>query len=693
MGEELGFHSNVNEPKDLGVRDAGEPRGSPLRWPRLVRPLLYALGIVILSFGLTAIVERTWLEGGGMPTLHRLHEFKMIFTSLLVALVVGWTIIRSSPTFLHSSPVEVEWARRDRLTQGERTRIYAEWFIAMRWIAVLIAGLLVFVSVKVVELLPSQVWWPLVLTVATLAVCNLFYTFFIRWETGGPVVLLVQGYVDLGILTVLLHFSGGLENPLSSVMIFHVIIGGILLSRGQCYGIAATASLLFAFLIWAEWAGFWQHYTLSVFPHVEQEGEVLRAAQQPLFAFSRPVLQSAILFLTAYFVTTLAERMRFNERRLEAMADRALADHQLLERALATTGAGLRVLNGDLQSYWASEQWNRWFVSAAGGNASGFMLDEADSPAHRTLQDGQVRVTELLLGAQEELPASSKVETSQRAFQVTTAPLLDVSGKISQVVELAQDITQQKRTQAQMIRAGKLAAVGELAGQVAHEVNNPVAIISNKASLLLSGHASGMTPKVIQELGKIRDLAKRVARIAQGLLSYCRPSVATRVPLDLRVPIRKSLVLVEEHARREGVRIEDHLPERMPVIQANPGELEQVFLNLYLNALDAMPKGGWLTVSALPGPVSLPDGKPAVAVVVEDTGCGIPGEIREEVFEPFFTTKQEGRGTGLGLSICLGLIRSHGGEIKIDSKLWQGTRVTVKLPMVVPDGKEAKPNG
>src|SRR5205823_3789234 len=139
-----------------------------------------------------------------------------------------------------------------------------------------------------------------------------------------------------------------------------------------------------------------------------------------------------------------------------------------------------------------------------------------------------------------------------------------------------------------------------------------------------------------------------VARIAQGLLSYCRPSVGTRVQLDPVFPVRKSLAIIEEHARKGGVQIEDQLPANLPLIQANAQELEQIFLNLFLNALDAMTNGGKLRVCTPPGPVRvLKNGKPAVAIIVSDTGTGIPKEIREKVFEPFFTTKREGRGTGL----------------------------------------------
>lgn len=659
---------------------------------QLGRPLLCALGVVMLIFCLSEVVEWKWLADMDLGQRHLLHAARGIFSSLLVALVVGWMVVKRSPPLLPVSPIAGEWPGPRRLGTGERIRMYARWFIAMRWIAVLVAGGLVFISVVVARLLPEEVLWPLAGTIATLALCNLVYGYVLRWEAGGRMVLLLQGYIDLGILVVLLHFSGGVENPLSTVMILHVIIGGILLSRGQCYGIAAVGSLLFGFLIWGEYTHALDHYTLKVFPHdLQHGGSLIHAAHQPLFALSRATLQSALLFLTGYFVTTLAERMRANESRLEAMAERALADRQLLERSLETTGAGLRVLSRDLDTYWVSNRWREWFSCGTTETCSICkLLDGAASPAGECLRNGQVRVTDIVVDSNNCPVLCRRQGVSQRIFQVTTAPLVDTAGQIGQVVELAQDITQQKQTQVQMIRAGKLAAVGELAGQIVHEINNPISIISAKASLLLSDRRNEMSPKLVEEIGKIEELAKRVARIAQGLLSYSRPAAGRHARLDPRVPIRQSLAMVEEHARRKNVLLEDLLPGHMPDVKANRQELEQVFLNLFLNALDAMPQGGSLRILAPPGRAELAQHTPAVNIAVEDTGCGIPAENLDKVFEPFFTTKKEGRGTGLGLSICLGLVRSHGGTMAIDSQIGRGTRITVTLPLETsPIEKEA----
>ena len=291
-------------------------------------------------------------------------------------------------------------------------------------------------------------------------------------------------------------------------------------------------------------------------------------------------------------------------------------------------------------------------------------------------------MTELVLELREENSRGLKnIAALRQWFQLTTAPLHDSQGKVAQVVELAQDITEQKRTQTQMMRAEQLAAIGELAGQVAHEVNNPIAIISAKTRLLLSDHRSEMSDDIASEIEKITDLSDRVARIAQGLLSYCRPSGAVRTQMDIRNSIRKALALIEQRAKQTGIEITEDLSNEVPMVEANPQEMEQVFLNLLLNALDAMHQGGRLTLSARQENEAADDANSWITVTVQDTGCGIPEEQRELIFQPFYTTKEQGRGTGLGLSICHGLIQSHGGTIDVESQPGEGTSFIVRLPV------------
>lgn len=655
----------------------------PLKSPISIQPVLITFMAIIFSivvgmFFFYDFIERTWLTDLDMETIHALHLTRGLVAALVAMTLVGWFILRWSHPLLERALSSEEWARGVLPGTGRRNTMYARWFILMRWIAVLVATFLIVATVQIAELLPHLVLWPLLITVALLAGLNLiYYIILLRANGVSHHFLSFQAYADLVLLTVLLHYSGSLENPMAPLMLFHVIIAGIILSRRQCFMVAAFACILFTLLAGLELVGILPHYTLDVFPHLAQEGQVVHAAKDPLYVTSHVVLHGAILFLTALFVTTLADRLHRDEMQLEQFADRILAERQLLEQALETTSTGLCVFDRNMEPLWQNQQWITWFGKRLADTQFYAQICGPDSDTRKTIEDRQVRVVEINPGST--TTSTAVGDHDVRTYQATTAPLIDQENEITGVVQLVHDITEQKRTQAGLVRAGKLAAVGEIAGEVAHEVNNPIAIISAKARLLLANHRVEISEKVAEELTKITQMADRVARIVQGLLSYSRPSAGLREPMDIRTPIRKTLELVEQRARLSGVRIVTHLPaSRLPVV-ANADELEQVFLNLFINSMDAIKDGGRLTVSAVLASNGSDSGS-VCEILVEDTGSGIAPEIQNRVFEPFFTTKAEGEGTGLGLSICLGLIQSHGGSIELTSEPGQGTRVTVRLP-------------
>lgn len=241
-----------------------------------------------------------------------------------------------------------------------------------------------------------------------------------------------------------------------------------------------------------------------------------------------------------------------------------------------------------------------------------------------------------------------------------------------------EDLRARKEMEKRLLQSSKLEAIGELAANIAHEMNNPLGIISAKARLLLFTEKEGMSPKVERELTKIIEQSDRLSRLTRGLLDYSRPSFGAKRPVDLHTPLRKALDILEHRAQTSRVEVIEELAEAPIYVEANPHELEQVFLNLFLNALEAMPGGGSLTLRS---GIREEPGEGSVAFVsIEDTGEGIPLEVQPKIFEPFFTTKEEGRGTGLGLSICFGLVRSHQGTIQVKSEEGEGATFTVALP-------------
>ena len=599
------------------------------------------------------------------------------------ALVVVVTAVAAAVWLLFKTPPFLPFVRGAAEgavdVEDQRLEKYARWFVHMRWVAALLALVLVVATVGL-RFLPTRVLAPLVLTVAAVAGTNLVYRALARRRAVTTRTLLAaQLYADLVLLVVLLHLSGGIENPLYLLPVFNVLLGGIVLTRRQCFVLAGAGGLVCSGAVWAECEHLIPHYTLSIVPH-GAHGE-FHVAFDPTYVTARVALQMAMMLLTAHFVSRLADQSRANERGLAAAAEEARAGRELLEQAVEATRTGLRIVDPELKPLFQNPQWERWFPAGTAAEQAIRAWSAAEgSPLRLTLTDSAVRRSEV------PMPAEGAMA---RTVLVTTAPLHDRAARVDRAVKLVQDVTEEKQNQARMLAACKLAAVGEVAGKLAHEINNPTAIVSAKARLLLSDRQAEMSPKVAREVERILELADRVAAIAKGLLAYGRPSAAPRMRLDPSLPLRRALALVEDQARRQGVRVVDHIGPGLPTVDASAPELEQVFLNLFLNALDVMPEGGILAVTAGPGSARLADGTPAAQVVVADTGPGIPEDVREHVFDPFFTTKEEGRGSGLGLAVCQGIVRNHRGEIEVESTQGHGARFAVRLPLLAGTGRDA----
>lgn len=292
---------------------------------------------------------------------------------------------------------------------------------------------------------------------------------------------------------------------------------------------------------------------------------------------------------------------------------------------------------------------------------------------------------------------------------------------------VVEDQTELHRLRAEAVRAGHLAALGELAAGVAHEINNPINGIINCAQLLLddadAAAQGGMRHVPQPELaGRILREGQRIAGIVRNLLFFGRDRRDTNVRVDLREVLLDALALTRTHMADDGVVIDLELADAPLMVAGRPGELQQVFMNLLANAHYALnavvpagvehsadrgrPKRLLLTAGgadscaagcgaehrALGRPGGHPAGcGPRVCVTVADTGTGIEPAVLDRVFEPFFTTKAEGKGTGLGLSISYGIIKSHGGTLMLDSDGISGTRATVILPEAPPEASVASP--
>lgn len=253
------------------------------------------------------------------------------------------------------------------------------------------------------------------------------------------------------------------------------------------------------------------------------------------------------------------------------------------------------------------------------------------------------------------------------------APIRE-QGQITRVLAIARDVTELRRAQSQLQQADKLAAMGQLVSGVAHEINNPAAIISGFAQTLM---LDDLRPEQREIVEMVRDEAMRIGQITTNLLAFARMSGPERSLVDINELVRRTHTLRAYHLNTLNVQVDLDLDASDPRVWANVSELQQLLLNLLINAEQAL--------ETFEGPrrIMLHTHADAndVRIACRDSGPGIPPEIRSRIFDPFFTTKPEGVGTGLGLSICYGIVKSHGGRIWLDSEVGRGASFVIALPL------------
>jgi two-component system, NtrC family, sensor kinase len=268
------------------------------------------------------------------------------------------------------------------------------------------------------------------------------------------------------------------------------------------------------------------------------------------------------------------------------------------------------------------------------------------------------------------------VGINDATLNIAAAPLISREGdRIGRLIIL-DDVTDRAELERRLMQADKLSSIGLLAAGVAHEVNTPLAVISTYAQMLAK-QISGDEQKA-PLLEKIARQTFRASEIVNSLLNFSRTSATEFVPVDLNKVLRETLSLVEHQFAKSSVKAELVIDESITLIKGSPGKLQQVFLNLFLNARDAIesggPSGGRLTIQT-------ERGNGAVRVKVSDTGTGIAPQNLARIFDPFFTTKGAVKGTGLGLSVSYGIVREHGGDIEVQSQQGKGTQFVLTFPI------------
>ena len=268
-------------------------------------------------------------------------------------------------------------------------------------------------------------------------------------------------------------------------------------------------------------------------------------------------------------------------------------------------------------------------------------------------------------------------------YSFSISPVKGINGKVDKILLIARELTRDEIRKVDYIRNGKLAALGELAAGVAHEINNPITGIINFAQILLDHY--NFDSAGIEMVQKIMDEGERIAAITKNLISFAREDISLREPVNPTEIVYSSLALVSHQLKKDGIKLMTHFPRENTLVVADFKKLQQVLLNIISNSRYALN-------SRYPGFDSKKileisccynnddDGHLVCRIIVKDYGTGLPQSILEHIFEPFFSTKPPGEGTGLGLSISYGIVKEHGGNLFVNSIMEKFTEVIIELP-------------
>lgn len=454
--------------------------------------------------------------------------------------------------------------------------------------------------------------------------------------------------VDLTFGLVLIHLSGGVRSTLFLALL---VIAGL---QSYYYGmvrgvvVAAAASVAYVALVW---------------PTLVQS-EVANVA-----------IRIAVLVGTAVAAGVLADVEERERLEIVRLGQELRAREEFIRNVVESLRDGLVVLDRDGRVVaWNRAMETRYDIPAEEVLGKGFL--ECFPNLRR---EGLVEPIEgVLRGEMDECAVEAVTHETLKKGKV----ILNIRGSIlrsrgvpSGAALLIEDVTERVGLERAARQAEKLAALGTLSTGLTHELNNPISIISSRIEVMLmetEGH--NLPADVREDLQVLHRHAQRVARIAQGLLSFARMSPGERGPVDLNRVVEETLLLVGKQMAKEGIQIHTNLDPALPLLLGDSNALQQVMLNLLTNSQKAILDGGEIRIQTGPAP-----GRPGwMRLVVSDTGSGIFPEELPKIFDPFYTTKPDG--TGLGLSVSYGIVRDHQGTVDVQSEPGKWTTFTLTFP-------------
>ena len=586
---------------------------------------------------------------------------------------------------------EVTFNEFDRPSRCTREVLVEQilWLIRLRWIAVacIVAAVLVGSYVFPYPLLPTAT--PIYVCAGILLLCNIFYYSVATKKTAdaGPkdvVLAMVQAEADLVILTAVLHFSGGVVNPFLLFYIFHIITATIILPRNLSFYVGLTAILLFGLLAVNELMGYYPLQLKNV--------EGLWA--NPVYVFAAIVAFVCTVMLAQYFTRMVIVRMTAKEKE-------AARNNDLLQAIISAMIEGLIFVTHDGKVAICNPAAKLWKKDRI--LQTGHIDKNGDSP-----EDFPPILTEHIKGfsadgnkatgaSRGQAIEFNTASPEQRHIEAKSSPVVGTDGQQLGYVIVGQDLTEHKKlakdllerteeitainemlkmSRVEMAQREKMVAIGQMATGIAHEIGNPLASLSSVAQYL------GKKLKTHEEkeyLLVIRHQVNRISNILRRMLSLSRPATSEYKWVDVNELIDNTLSLMKFDKRMRSVTIKNIIATDLPMVWLNPQLLEQVLINIFINALDAMnakPGGQEHILGVTSGSK---DG--IVEIRVSDTGIGMSPEICKRAFESFFTTKEIGKGTGLGLFISYNLVTEVDGTIALESELGKGTTVIIRIPI------------
>ncbi|MCE2401919.1 PAS domain-containing protein [Candidatus Poribacteria bacterium] len=554
------------------------------------------------------------------------------------------------------------------------------WLVRLRWIA--IAG--VFFTVTVANLAWDMIANPIPLYIT--AGLMVLYNFEPRMYRKAPELQRLKSIkrqscihiiLDLLSLIALIHFSGGVENPFIFYFIFHLIIASIILSKRVSYILATLNTVLLSSLIFLEYFEILPHYPLNNFLPNE-------LWQDPVYIFGVLFVFTSTLFFSVYLATTITQTAR--ERETETRELKENLEEKVDE--LVETRKEVVFERNKLQSIIECMQEGVVFVDSTNQTtlfnkaAQSIQREQTDLEMNTDLQFGS---TETLAQISQDFSEGSEAierknqQVGEKHLENTYAAVRDDEDNYLGTVLVSRDVTDRKRMEQQLIFSEKMAAIGELAAGVAHEINNPLDGLLN---CILRIQRNPKNIEQTQEyLGLMEEAIRRIEATIGKLLDFSRPHELTLTAINLNDVVNETIGLIGYGASEKGIKIEKDFQDQIALIHGDKHLLEQVTLNLALNAITAMPDGGTLLFQT--GEIILDAliGKPIVYVKVIDTGIGISESVQDRIFDPFYTTQITEKGTGLGLSVSDRIVRQHQGVIEVESEVGSGSTFTVKLPI------------